>query len=231
MTLPPVGLIGALTLALACTHARIDGSSEQAATSSMAGVVLDSIALDSCARLDRNSRPQNVVRTPDDALPPPHPGSWSDTRRVVLDSFSLDIPRGAEAGRRDHRRFGGGVFHVITGLPSCRYDCSLAVDFLVDVAGMGLDAYVAGLQIDSSSPNHVAHGQLPGPARAVKVDGSRGMLMDTPCGDCTSGELLLMRNRTIARVEFSLDAREGYQPGLVCRLERVATSFRWLDPP
>jgi hypothetical protein len=52
-------------------------------------------------------------------------------------------------------------------------------------------------------------------------------MMSTPCGDCTSGEIVTKRGRTVAYIAYSIDDRDGYQPGLICRFARVASTFAW----
>jgi hypothetical protein len=56
----------------------------------------------------------------------------------------------------------------------------------------------------------------------------RGELMELPCGDCNSAEILVARGRRTAILEFSIDDRDGYQPGIMCRMARVASSYRWI---
>jgi hypothetical protein len=56
----------------------------------------------------------------------------------------------------------------------------------------------------------------------------RGELRDVPCGDCNSAEVVLQRGQRLVLLEFSLDDREGYQPGIMCRLARVASTYRWV---
>jgi hypothetical protein len=35
------------------------------------------------------------------------------------------------------------------------------------------------------------------------------------------------RADTVAEIMYSIDDREGYNPGLACRMARVAQSFQW----
>jgi hypothetical protein len=56
----------------------------------------------------------------------------------------------------------------------------------------------------------------------------RGALIDVFCGDCNSAEIMVSRGQRTAILEFSIDDRDGYQPGIMCRLARVASSYRWI---
>jgi hypothetical protein len=53
--------------------------------------------------------------------------------------------------------------------------------------------------------------------------------METTCGDCTSGQVVVKRGFDVAHIGYSLDDRDGYHPGVMCRLARVATTFRWME--
>ena len=184
--------------------------------------VTDTTGLDSCARLDAGARRQANASLPEDALPSPRPGSWADAKRVTLDSFSIEIPAVARARTRDE----DGSYWV-DSLPTCRFFCALQITFSHDSTGRGLDAYADALRTVDSTAGEDAKDWLPGPPSPITVDGDAGIRMETACGDCTSGEIVVMRDRRIATIAYNIDDRDGYQPGLVCRLERVARTFKW----
>jgi len=225
MTLPCFrSLLPALLvlLALGCERGE-----QPADTSTKVGLgVTESASGDSCPPLAGGTPEQYAAREPDDTMPPPpHLGSWNDSKRVRLDSFSLTVPTVASG-----RPLDAHGSYWISDFPSCRYHCSLEITFTSDSTAQGLDAYVKRLQTVDSTAGDDALDWMPGPARATMVNGQRGVLMDTPCGDCTAAELLVYRNSTIARVAYSIDDRERITPALQCHLTRVATSFRWEGP-
>jgi hypothetical protein len=41
--------------------------------------------------------------------------------------------------------------------------------------------------------------------------------------------VIVRRGNTVAHIGYSLDDRDGYHPGVMCRLARVATTFRWIE--
>lgn len=53
--------------------------------------------------------------------------------------------------------------------------------------------------------------------------------MDEPCGDCGAITVAAIHKGQIVEFNLSIDDREGHQPGLECRMIRVATSARWPD--
>src|SRR5262245_37781891 len=106
----------------------------------------------------------------------------------------------------------------------------LALSFVHDSAGSGLDGYVTRLRTPARGEVAGEMDDMPGAPRAIVVNGARRLLMETPCGDCTSAVLLLQRGKTLASIDISVDDRDGYQPGLMCRLTRVAATFVWARP-
>lgn len=79
--------------------------------------VADTIGLGSCASLDRHARAPKGMPEPGDTVPPPNPGSWTDIKRVALDSFSIEVPRVAAVRHRNARDS-----YLITNLPTCRWN-------------------------------------------------------------------------------------------------------------
>jgi hypothetical protein len=175
---------------------------------------------DSCAKHDAAARTQQSMDTT--PLPPRQGGSWTVTRRVRLDEFSLGIPVVARARSRDAH----GAYWV-DSLPGCRFFCALEITFARDSTTGSLESYIAARRmVDTTSNPDAADGQ-PGPPRYVTFGTQRAALMETRCGDCTSGEVLFFRAGQVARLAWSIDDREGFQPGLVCRLQRMASTFEW----
>jgi hypothetical protein len=182
----------------------------------------DTLALDSCVRLDREGRAQNAEPVVGERVPAPNAGSWNAVKRVTGNGFSIEVPT---VTVRDSTHGS----YSITGFPGCRYFCSLDVALEIGAARETVDQYVARLRIIDTVNNPDAADWIPGPPRVVSVQGERGLMMETPCGDCTAGEIVIARETHVARISYNLDDREGDQPGLMCRLARTAASFRWQD--
>lgn len=47
------------------------------------------------------------------------------------------------------------------------------------------------------------------------------------CGDCGHYEVVTVHPPWLARIEYSLDDREDYNPALLARIAEVARTFRW----
>jgi hypothetical protein len=214
--------IGVSAFVLACSPS---DAARSAKGRDSAIAMADTITLDSCASLDRQARAQNRMPEPGDTVPPPKAGSWTDVKQVSLDSFSIEVPRVASVRPRDAH---GSYW--ITDLPTCRYFCAIQVTLTHDSLGQTVNEYVARLRVVDTTENPDAVDWIPGPPRAVNVHGDQGLMMETACGDCTAGQIVLIRNRTIAHLSYSLDDRDGYQPGLMCRLARAASTFQWNAP-
>jgi hypothetical protein len=203
-----------VVLAMSCSQK----SHDQPALASTA--TRDTISLDSCAALDAQGAPQNRVLEPGETIPPPHPGSWASTKRVARDSFQLEVPSVANVGFKDTQ----GTYWV-ADLPGCRYFCALGITFQTDSIDRSLDQYVASLRVVDTAKDPDA--EIPGLPHPIQLARSDGLMMSTPCGDCTSGEIVTKRGRTVAYIAYSIDDRDGYQPGLICRFARVASTFAW----
>jgi hypothetical protein len=187
------------------------------------GHVAVATAADSCASLDTLAHGQNSALAPGESIPPRHPGSWSETRRVSAGAFTLDVPKLTAIGRTDSA-------HVaMYGFPDCRFFCSLSVTLVQDSADQSLDAYVAGLRPGRSPPDPDQDSDSRGAPQPLYVGQEPAVIMEMPCGDCTSREVVTRRGRRVARIDFGIDDRDGFQPGIMCRLTRVATTFRWAD--
>ena len=177
-------------------------------------------ATDSCAGYDKAARPQQTAEMT--ALPPARAGSWTVTRKITLDSFSLEIPEVA----RIHPRDAHGVYWV-DSLPDCRFFCALEITFERDSTTQSLESYIAARRTVDTTGNPDAADWQPGPPRYVSFGGRRAAVMETACGDCASGEVLFSQSGAVARLAWNIDDREGFQPGLACRLEKVAGTFQW----
>jgi hypothetical protein len=140
-----------------------------------------------------------------------------------LDSFQFTVPTVAIA-RSDASH---GAYYI-SELPGCRYFCGLEVNFVHDSIDRSLDDYAASLRVVDTARNPDDEMWRPGPARPIRLTRSDGLIMETPCGDCTSGQILAKRGRTVAHIGYSLDDRDGSQPGMMCRLARAASTFDWL---
>jgi hypothetical protein len=185
----------------------------------------DTISLDSCVSLDRLARTPKGMPELGDKVPPPNPGTWTDVKRVALDSFSIEIPRVASVRHRDAHGS-----YLITDLPTCRYSCAIEVSLSHDFIGKTVDDYVARLPVADDTGNPATADGIVGTPKAVTVDGNKGLMIQTDCGDCIAGEIVAIRNRTVAHLAYNLDDRNGYQPGLVCRVVRAASTFHWNRP-
>jgi hypothetical protein len=206
--------------ALACSASATDRGLERTPARVAA---LDTIPLDSCAALDHFATAQQRVREPGEVIPEPHSGSWADVRRLSLGAVSIDVPNGITLGRWDSTTI------AMYDFPTCRFFCALSITLVRDSASRSLDAYAASLRAVDTAADPNASRDLPGPPRPLTVGPERGLLMTTPCGDCTSSEVVVTRAHTVAHIGYSIDDRDGYQPGVMCRLTRAATSFRWID--
>ncbi len=206
----------ALLLATACSRA------DRAQSTIAALAAQDTVSLDSCATLDAKSAPQRRVLEPGETVPPPHQGSWTATKPAGLDSFRIIIPTVART-RLDSTR--GSYF--ISELPGCRYFCGLEIDFIQDSVDRPLEDYAATLRIVDTAEDPDAELWRPGTPRPIRLTHADGLIMETPCGDCTSGQIIVKRGHTIAHIGYFLDDRDGFQPGLVCRLVRTASTFAW----
>jgi hypothetical protein len=175
---------------------------------------------DTCAKLDTAARRQATTEIA--PLPPRQAGAWTVTRKVTLDAFSLEIPVVARARSRDAH----GVYWV-DSLPRCRFFCALEITFARDSTTRSLESYIAARRMIDTTANPDAADWQPQPPHYVTLGGKRAALMETTCGDCVSGEVLFFRSGQVARLAWSTDDREGFQPGLVCRLQRMAGTFEW----
>jgi len=214
--LPRCPLVAVLVACTTGCHRDMDRRAPQGTTAA-APFVVDSIRLDSCEVLDsENSLPVDSAD-----IPPLHPGSWTTVMRVRRDSFSLEVPTVVEERAHD------GAWWL-TGFPTCGRNCGLTLRLDRDTLSRSVDDYVARLR----SVDTAAHPDrwIPGLPRGVSVHGERGLLMSAPCGDCVEEDLALFGNGQIVSIEASVDNQVGYRPGLLCRLARVATTFRWETP-
>jgi hypothetical protein len=175
--------------------------------------------------LDRQTRAPKGMPDLGDTVPPPNPGSWTDVKRIALDSFSIEIPRVASVRHRDAHDS-----YLITDLPMCRYSCDIEVSLSHGFIGKTVDDYVARLPVADDTGNPATADGIVGTPKAVTVDGDRELMIQTDCGDCIAGEIVAIRNRSVAHLVYSIDDRNGYQPGLVCRVVRAAATFRWNLP-
>lgn len=183
---------------------------------------IDSIPLDSCARLDAAARPQNRVREAGDVDPIPTAGSWTETIEVHDSAGRLSVPKAATVEYRPNPHYS----MVVRALPGCRYSCSVSVAYGTDLRPSLSVPTDSAPAADSTSVD--ADDWQPGPARPILMGSDRGQMMELPCGDCNSAEILLTRGQRRAILEFSIDDRDGYQPGIMCRMARVASSYRWI---
>src|SRR5689334_1902533 len=81
------------------------------------GTPIDSIPLDSCARLDATARPQNRVREAGEVDPIPAAGSWTETVEVHDSTGRLIVPKSATVEYRPNPHYS----MVVRGFPGCRY--------------------------------------------------------------------------------------------------------------
>ena len=186
----------------------------------------DSLALDSCTRLDTRARPQNRVRQPGETDPPARAGSWTDTRIDATSRFTLEVPSATSTVRQ----LSESSF-AIDEFPSCRYSCSLQVSLHRDSTAGGASAYVDRLRTAAFSGDAEDSAWAPGPTRYLTIDGLPAVLVETPCGDCNSASVFAARGDTVVELQYFVDDREGYQPGIACRLARVAQTFQWAAAP
>lgn len=182
----------------------------------------DSIALDSCARLDREARPQGRVPQPGEAVAPPREGSWTVSRVAATPRFTIELPVAASA-----LRVTPDSGFAVDSFPDCRYSCILSVQFLRDSLHEGAARYVDRVRRQVIASGEDGADWAFGPSRQLSVDGTPAVLVDVPCGDCTSASLYLSRADTLVEITYSVDDREGYQPGIACRFARIAQSFQW----
>lgn len=202
--------------ALACSAGRDDGHARSAAIARAA----DTIALDSCAKLDRLAAPQLRVLQPGETIPAPHAGSWDNVKRLNLGIGTIDVPSSTTLGRTD------STFVAVVDFPTCRYFCDISITLVRDSVNRSLDDYVASFRaVDTTDPND----EPPGPPRPFRVGPDTGRMMEMPCGDCGGSDIVVKRGNTVAHIGYNLDDREGHQPGIECRLTRAAATFRWLD--
>jgi len=187
-----------------------------------ATMAADSIALDSCARLDRDARTQRRVPQAGEAISPPREGSWLATRIAATPRFTIELPAAASP-----LRLTPDSGFATDSFPGCRYSCIVSVRFRRDSLHEGAGGYVDRLRRDAIASGEDGADWAFGPSRRMHVDGKGAVLVDVPCGDCSSASVYVSRGDTLAEITYSIDDREGYQPGIACRLARVARSFQW----
>ncbi len=180
---------------------------------------IDSISLDSCATLDRQSHPQARVLAPGETIPAPLPGSWSEVKRLSAGPYSLVVPRTTTVARPD------STVVAIFDFPGCRFFCALNVGLVDDSLDRSLDAYVASQRVADSAADPGAVADIGPPPTPIHLGQQRGLIMDGDCGDCTERDIIVRRGRRVAHIGLSIDDRDGYQPGIMCRMTRVATTF------
>jgi hypothetical protein len=188
-------------------------------------IITGEVPLDSCVARDKFAiiQPLDASR-PNDTLDSPHPGSWTDLQVVGTDRYTLTIPAVA-IWQRSHEE---GVWSA-NDFPLCRYWCSVSVTIEPDSTGGGVAGSVTRIRADYSpieSENLIGS---PGPSIPIRVGPLKGTRLDMPCGDCGSIYILAGRGKELARIEINIDDREGFTPGLTCRLLRVAQSFRFRE--
>lgn len=184
----------------------------------------DSISLDSCASLDRLGRPQGRVLAPGETVPAPRAGSWTAVKPLSVGAFQIAIPTVTTVSRPDSMSI------AVFDFPNCRYFCAINITLVHDSTHRSLDDYVTSLRAVDTTGDPDAARDRPGLPRPIRIGPDRAFAMDVPCGDCTVVDVVVKRSNTIAHLSSSIDDGEGYQPGLMCRLTRVAATFQWLDP-
>jgi hypothetical protein len=180
------------------------------------------LPLDSCERLDAQAHAQLRVFAPGESLPAPHVGSWVSTTTVDVDGLRLDVPLGVQVNPPNSEHV-----YALLGFPTCRFECMLTVRVTTDSSHRGLDAELAPLHTHPASSPDNEPPDPPGPPQFLTIGSERAAYMATPCGDCTSALLVAAHAGRIAHFDLTLDDQEGYQPGLLCRLARVAASAQW----
>jgi hypothetical protein len=116
----------------------------------------------------------------------------------------------------------------ITDLPQCRYFCAVGLHVGAKDATRSLESFVAQLRFaDSTNQDPDMTAYQPGPATRLAIGNDTALVVQANCGDCTAGIVFIAQGGKVASLEYSIDAQEGYQPALVCRLVAIARTFRW----
>lgn len=186
----------------------------------------DTISLDSCARLDREGiKADSAIFFPDQPIPPVRTGDWNDIKRATADRFTIDVPNVASIVRRKS----DGSYRI-TDFPGCISYCDITIVLENDSVSRSLDNYIANSATWDSMKKHPPIHGGPRPAQDINVGGEQARVFYTAgCPDCQDGQIFAKRDRTVAHISYLVGDINGFQPGLVCRVKRVASTFQWRD--
>jgi hypothetical protein len=171
----------------------------------------------------------------DDGPPPgfgmgtPYPGDWTATTMYQDSLFTIEHPASARVEPRPaNERYGQPYPQLfISALPECKWHCGLTIVVRRD----STRDLLARIVKQTQDPEPLAATDMPeGPDAfidSLPLGADPAVHTTTHCGDCTSFEINTTRYPWVARIEYSLDDREGLNPALAAKLAAVARTFRW----
>ena len=203
------------------------------------GVAL--VLLAACGRSDSkaildSARPQSAVRPPAapvgrDSLTPgyglPHAGSWDSTSEYADSLFTLRYPSSATVQNKP--RTNGEREVWVSELPACRWPCYVSVRIQRHSGGASVDSAVREETTPDTSDHSDAADYVASIRDSLPLGRFRAVHLETYCGDCTSGALLTSHGPWLARIEYNLDDRDGYNQLLLSHLVATARTFRWRE--
>lgn len=156
----------------------------------------------------------------------PHPGHWDPTSEFVDSLFTFRYPSSATAEKKPPRDGAQEVW--ISELPECLWPCYVTVRIQHDTSTALLNTAVREetTTLDTTGDPDAAD-DVASIRDSLPLGNARAVHLETYCGDCTSGALLTAHGPWLARIEYSLDDRDGYNQALLSRLVEIARTFRW----
>jgi hypothetical protein len=157
----------------------------------------------------------------------PHPGSWEPSSEYADSLFTFRYPSSARVEQRPPRD--GAQEVLVSELPECRWPCYVTVRIRRDTTIAALDTAVREETTADTSDDPDAGDYAATVQDSLPLGNARAVHLETYCGDCTSGALLTAHGGWLARIEYTLDDRNGYNKPLLSHLVQVARTFRWRD--
>jgi len=157
----------------------------------------------------------------------PHPGRWDATREYTDSLFTIRYPSSAIVEEKPARDGEREVW--VSELPTCRWPCYVTVRIRRDTSTASMDTAVREETTPDTINNPDAADDIASIRDTLPLGNARAVHLETYCGDCTSGELLTSHGSWLARIEYSLDDRDGYNQPLLSNLVAVARTFRWRE--
>ena len=157
------------------------------------------------------------------------PGDWTPTATYQDSLFTIEYPAMAKVELKGPDRGNGQPYNrvIISPLPECRWSCELTIMVWRDSTRDRLARMVAAVQ----RPKTRDEDEMPeGPESlidSIPFGPDPAIHLDDYCGDCGQYEVMTTHYPWAARIEYSLDDREGYNPALLAKINAVVRTFRW----